>query len=244
MLGYIKADTQLILTQKLNGITIRVANTKTKKRRTFKEWLAYKLEGSRTSKHEYDLVVGSRWAIKNTSTSSQDAYSKTQVWKAVKDKYGHLIPRDVIVFGEVIGYLPGTTTPIMEGYTYSVPEGEIAFYVYRVAVVTDDQDLYDLSWDQVRDFCLRHHLKHVPELDRMPRAVLEPEKFENLNFRDEYEQHKHKGDVLYVDEPVGLGENDAPIDEGYVIRVESGLTPRILGRKSPKYFDYLRKQAH
>ena len=244
MLGAMAADTQLIVTQKLNGVTVRVANVKNKKRRTFREWLTYKLEGSRTSKHEYDLVIGSRWAVKNTGTDNQDAYGKTQIWEAVKEKYGHLIPRDVIVFGEVIGYLPGTTAPLMEEYTYNVPEGDIRFYVYRVAVVTDDQELYDLNWDAVRDFCLRHRLKHVPELDRLPRAELDLKKYEDLNYLAEYNQAKHNGELIYIDEPVGLGEHDAAVDEGCVVRADGGLTPRIIGHKNPKYFEHMREKMH
>ena len=234
--GHVQAHEELIITQKLHGTSVRLANTVVKRQHTRREKLAAKFLGARIADHEYDLVAGSRKAIKDPNNPNQDHYYQTDIWTDALAVYGDRIPKNVIVFGELVGYVPGTGAAIQKGHTYGVQPGQYELYVYRVAIITEDAELYDLSWDQVRDFCSRHGLKHVPELDRMPKAVFDVMDFNEKNFYEEDQVHRAvKGEQLYTDQPVRLSEGGTGADEGIAIRVERGLTPEIYKYKNKSH---------
>lgn len=236
--GHVQAHEELIITQKLHGTSVRLANTVVKRQHTKREKLAAKFLGARIADHEYDLVAGSRKAIKDPNNPNQDHYYQTDIWTDALSVYGDRIPKNVIVFGELVGYVPGTGGAIQKGHTYGAQPGQYELYVYRVAIITEDAELYDLSWDQVRDFCSRHGLKHVPELDRMPKAVFDVMDFNEKNFWEVQQDSKQMFDYLtpYTDEPVRLSEGGTGADEGIAIRVERGLTPEIYKYKNKSHF--------
>ena len=235
--GHIQPHEELIITQKLHGTSCRLANTVVKRQHTKREKLAAKFLGARIADHEYDLVAGSRKAIKDPNNPNQDHYYQTDIWADALSVYGDRIPKNVIVFGELVGYVPGTGAAIQKGHTYGVQPGQYELYVYRVAIITEDAELYDLSWDQVRDFCSRHGLKHVPELDRMPKAVFDVMDFNEVNFYEEDQAHRAvNGEQLYTDQPVRLSDGGTGADEGIAIRVERGLTPEIYKYKNKSFY--------
>lgn len=238
--GHVRPDEELIITQKLHGTSVRLANTVVKRQHTKREKLAAKFLGARIADHEYDLVAGSRKAIKDPNNPNQDHYYQTDIWTDALSVYGDRIPKNVIVFGELVGYVPGTGAAIQKGHTYGARPGEYELYVYRVAIITEDAELYDLTWDQVRDFCSRHGLKHVPELDRMPKAVFNVLDFNEKNFSAEQNASKQMFDyqTLYTDDPVPLSDGGTGRDEGIAIRVERGLTPEIYKYKNKSHYLY------
>lgn len=230
----VKPYEELIITQKLHGTSVRLANTVVKRQHTKREKLAAKFLGARIADHDYDLVAGSRKAIKDPNNPNQDHYYKTDIWTDALSVYGDRIPKNVIVFGELIGYVPGSGAAIQKGHTYNVQYGEYGLYVYRVAIITEDAELYDLGWDQVRDFCDRHGLLHVPELDRMPKATFDISAYDEKDFYSSYAS----GVDNYVDVPVPLSGGGTGKDEGIAIRVERGLTPEIYKYKFKSHYLY------
>lgn len=241
--GHVQPHEELIITQKLHGTSVRLANTVVKRQHTRREKLAAKFLGARIADHEYDLVAGSRKAIKDPNNPNQDHYYQTDIWTDALSVYGDHIPKNVIVFGELVGYVPGTGAAIQKGHTYGVQPGQYELYVYRVAIITEDAELYDLSWDQVRDFCSRHGLKHVPELDRMPKAVFDVVDFNEKNFYEEDQAHRAvNGEQLYTDQPVRLSDGGTGADEGIAIRVERGLTPEIYKYKNKSHYEWETKE--
>ncbi len=234
----VKPDEELIITQKLHGTSVRLANTIVKRQLKWYEKVAQKL-GVKVADHEYDLVAGSKKVIKDPNNPNQDHYYQTDIWTDALAVYGDRIPKNVIVFGELVGYVPGTGAAIQKGHTYGVQPGQYELYVYRVAIITEDAELYDLSWDQVRDFCSRHGLKHVPELDRMPKAVFNVMDFNEIDFWERHQLLKSIGNGNeYTDTPVRLSEGGTGADEGIAIRVERGLTPEIYKYKNKSHYLY------
>lgn len=52
---------------------------------------------------------------------------------------------------------------VQKNYVYGCNEGECEFYVYRITNTNPDGVHIELSWGQIKDFCTRYELKHVPE---------------------------------------------------------------------------------
>ena len=234
---------ELIITQKLHGTSVRLANTVVARELSWFEKVAQKL-GVKVADHEYDLVAGSKKVIKDPNNPNQNHFYLSDVWTEALKVYGNKLPKNVVVYGELVGYVPNTGAPIQKGHTYECAPGTFELYIYRVAIITEDAELYDLSWDAVRDFCSRHGMKHVPELDRMPKAVFDVMDFNEKNFLEIQQDSKQMFDYLtpYTDEPVRLSEGGTGADEGIAIRVERGLTPEIYKYKNKSHYEWETKE--
>lgn len=188
--------------------------------------------------HEYDLVAGSRKAIKDPNNPNQKHHYGLDIWTDALAIWGNRIPKNHIVYGELVGYIPETNTPIQKGHTYEEVPEEYNLYVYRVAIVTEEGEMIDHTWDQVRDFCSRHGLKHVPELDRMPKVVFDIEDYNETNFWAQQQLGRQKNDDPYTDTVIKLSPGGTGVDEGIAIRVERGLTPEIYKYKNKSFYLY------
>ena len=228
--GYkIGPDDFVTITQKLHGTSVRIANTIVKRKLPWYEKLAQKL-GITVRETEYAVVGGSRHAIKDPDNPYQSHYYEEDIWTHAAQRFGSVIPENVVLYGELIGWVPGTETPIQKGYTYRIPRGQYELYVYRVAIVTESGGLYDLSWNGVREFCKERGLKHVPELWNGFNAFINPDDWMDRRFFDaRYEDH-------YIDLPLPLA-SESPVDEGVVIR-KDGIVPIALKLKGPKFYEY------
>lgn len=215
-------DAFVTVTQKIHGTSIRIGNTIVRRQLKWWERLLVKA-GVKIADTDYDVVFGSRKVIKDAHNPNQNHFYSEDIWTREGEKYAHLIPKNVIVYGELIGWV-GENSPIQAGYTYNVPNGKAELFVYRVAVVTADGHLYDLSWQGVKDFCTERGLKHVPELWSGQHRDFDPDEWIDKAFFPEYLQ------------AVPLSK-DSPCDEGVVVRWD-GQTPTVLKAKSPIFLGH------
>ena len=135
-----------------------------------------------------------------------------------------------------MGWLPDTSTPIQSGYTYRIPVGVYEFFVYRVAVVTEDGGLYDLSWDGVREFCAARGLNHVPELWRGRKSEFDPTHWTDQRFAEAASAARLTGVELFRDIPLPLAD-ESPVDEG-IIALREGVVPFALKVKGPRFYEF------
>ena len=227
-------DDILVVTQKLHGSSCRLSHTYVKRKLRWRDKVA-RWFGVETKEFDFDYVGGSRKVIKdpNNPALQQKHYYSSDIWSEATTKYGPMLPKGVILYGELIGYVTGTSTPIQTGYTYNVPVGETELYVYRVAVVQEDGGLYDLSWPGVKEFCKERGLKWVPELWSGEARYVVPDRWTNRNFNENPEPG-------FPDTPVPLC-NESPCDEGVVVR-RDGVIPFALKIKSPNFLIHETKQ--
>ena len=218
----------------VHNSSVRLSNTYVKRKLRWRDKIA-RWFGVETKEFDFDYIGGSRKVIKdpNNPLLQQDHYYSSDIWSEAATKYGPLLPKGVVVYGELIGYVTGTSTPIQTGYTYNVPVGETELYVYRVAVVQEDGGLYDLSWPGVKEFCKERGLKWVPELWSGEARYVVPDRWTNRNFNENPEPG-------FPDTPVPLC-NESPCDEGVVVR-RDGVIPFALKIKSPNFLIHETKQ--
>ena len=237
----LEADDELIITQKLHGTSVRLANTIVKRKLTKREKFAQKFLGANISETYYDYVAGSRKVIKDPKNGKQEHWYGTDVWTKALEKYKDQIPKGYIVYGELVGYTEGGGA-IQAGHTYECEPGENELYVYRVAIINEDARMIDLSWDQVRMFCKDHGLKNVPELGRDYKEQFEPESFDEKAFATDmvYDRMGYAYDS--EDTPVALSPGGTGKDEGIAIRVERSLQPEFFKIKNKSHYEYETKQ--
>ena len=225
----------------VHNSSARVANTIVKRKLSWLERLLQRI-GVRVQDTEFDVIGGSRKVIKDPTNpnqqhwyGSQDGEFNGDIWTHAAQRFGSVIPKNVILYGELVGWLPDTSTPIQSGYTYRIPVGVYEFFVYRVAVVTEDGGLYDLSWDGVREFCAARGLNHVPELWRGRKSEFDPTHWTDQRFAEAASAARLTGVELFRDIPLPLAD-ESPVDEG-IIALREGVVPFALKVKSPVFLE-------
>ena len=183
---------------------------------------------------KWKFVVGSRRVIKTEGDG--DHWYSTDIWSeyAQTHNLAEALPKGVMVYGELIGWLPDGT-PIQRGYTYNLPNEQAALYIYRVTVAGADGTHYDLSDAAMREFAAQRGLKVVPLLASF--SHVEAEEGCLAHFLELYEDTKFCSyPRAFREAPVPLSP-DSPCDEGVVIRAE-GITPHVAKYKNQMFYEF------
>lgn len=222
----IHRDTEVIVTQKIHGTSIRIGHTIVSRPLSLRDRIAKRL-GVQVRDTEYDVIFGSRKCIKDSRNPNQihyyEAVDSKDLWTTEGEKIASMVPENYLLYGELVGWTPNGKA-IQEGYTYDLEKGFCRLYIYRVAVINAKGLTVDLSWDQVKRFCNERSIQHVPELWRGRHSDFVPEKWIDKVLQVTYAQ------------ALPLSDKDT-VDEGVVVRAE-GLTPVLLKAKSPKFFEH------
>ena len=232
----ISPETEVIVTQKLHGTSIRIANTLVNHKPSIVERIASWF-GAKIVKTEYAYLYGSRKVIKDANNPNQNHYYETDIWTNEGKKLDGLLPENYIVYAELVGWTP-EGQPLQKGYTYGLPVGTCEMFIYRITIINEKGLMTDLSWNQVKEFCSKNGLKHVPELCVNYMAQLTENDFESIKkFLDD----RFFDGVVGFRNALWLGEDKNIVDEGVCVRAD-GLLPKILKAKSPKFLEFETKQ--
>lgn len=213
---------QVVVTQKLHGTSIRVGNTWVKRKLKWYEKLAKKF-GVKVQETEFAYVFGSRKVIKDPNNSDQNDFYGFDLHSEVGKSFEGLIPRGFVLYGEIIGWIDDNK-PIQPNYTYHIPRGQRAVYFYRVTHIGPTGIQTDLSWDHVKEFCYNLGLNYAPEIVRQNKIFFQPEDYLDRKL------YPHYDNALPLSDP-------NTVDEGVCIRKE-GMVPLILKAKSPIFLQH------
>lgn len=243
----IPAGEHVVVTQKLHGTSVRIGNVPVKRELKWYERLAKRF-GVKVEEREFQVVVGSRRVTKSIGGEAEGGknhyYAAGDLWTEATQGMGEKIPHGFLVFAEVIGW-SGTETPVQPGYTYNVPRGNTAVYIYRVAVVNDQGDVVDLPWRAVQRFAIAREWNTVPQLWSGRHADFNVDAWLDVRYRDVHEGAKGRDSQFagwYDETPVALSDNKS-VDEGVVVRADTGFTPVTLKAKSPIFLGHETKLA-
>lgn len=227
----IEPDQWVTVTQKLHGTSGRWGHIPVKRKLTWIERLA-KFFGAKVQEIEYDYIAGSRRVVKDPATNRNHVhYYKDDIWNEYLNKISHSIPKNYIIYGEIIGYVGDSI--IQKGYGYGMVPHINDLYIYRVSIVNEDGLACDLGWEQMTQFCTERGLNFVPIVTQGYFGDIEPM----------IEEMMDKRLAEQLDYAKGLVELDAdsPCDEGVCVRVEA-IQPYILKAKFPLFFEHETKQ--
>lgn len=213
----------ITVTQKLHGTSGRFGHIPVKRTLTLIDKL-FRFLGGSPPEFEYDYVAGSRRVIKDLKTDREYThYYESDIWNQWLENIKHLIPKNYIIYGEIIGWIGDK--PIQKNYTYRYPKGQSELYVYRVSVINPDGLIVDLSWTALIEFCRKAGLKFVPFLWSGYHSEFQAEDFLDVRFQEEL-----KIDCVPLD-------SESPCDEGVCIRKE-GTLPYVTKAKSPRFLGH------
>ncbi len=226
----INPETAVVVTQKIHGTSIRIGNTMVNHKKSIVETVASWF-GAKIVKTEYAYLYGSRKVIKDANNPNQNHYYETDVWTNEGKKLDGILPENYLLYAELIGWTPDGK-PLQKGYTYGLPVGTCEMYAYRITIINEKGLMTDLSWEQVKEFCQKNGIKHVPELGWFKmKDLINGDFWEVKKFLDQRYFEGGYRNALY------LGDNQDIVDEGICIRAD-GLLPKILKAKSPKFLEH------
>lgn len=229
----IPSERDVVVTQKLHGTSIRVANTIVARKLSLLDKIAKKV-GVPVKEWEHDYVFGSRKVIKDVNNPNQNHFYGSDLWTDEGRKLEGLLPENFLVYGELIGWTP-ENAPLQKNYTYQVPAGTADLYIYRVAFVNGQGLVTDLSWDQVKEFCKDRGLNTVPELWRGKyRNFAKKDDEGNWYIPDKFVDKRYNENGFRQAVPL---DKESPCDEGVCVRVD-GLAPYILKAKNPQFYEH------
>ena len=164
--GWLTRETDVSITEKLHGTSFSAQHVLVKRALSLLERLAVKI-GIDVRETEYDVVATSRRVIKGEYQKmgggdyyKHDLYAETAL--AIAD----VIPKGFAVYGEIVGYVTGSTQMIQKGYDYGCAPGENRLFIYRVSAVNPEGVTVELTRLQVEEFCSDRGLTPVPLLYR------------------------------------------------------------------------------
>jgi hypothetical protein len=231
-------DDIISITKKIHGCNFAVGKVKCNRELKLREKILSKL-GVKIDTSYYDIVYASRRVVKGTLTKvidGKDHYYKSDVWKIVAEKLQDVIHDNMTIYGEIVGYTPEGSW-IQKNYDYDCEIGQLDFYVYRITLTTNDGRPYDLSWGQVRDFCVKMGIKHVPELyyGKVKDYFKPREGMDHRTWNEEFL------DVLrnkYLEQKCSICKNDV-WDEGIVV----GVDDLFFKKYKFKSFNFLKAES-
>ena len=165
-LDNINPEDYISITSKWHGTSVTAQHVLVKRKLSWLEKVA-KFLGAKVQDTEYKLVYTSRKVVKNDDFDDEkkhDHFYEDDVWGHVVKKYQleEILPKSYCIYGEIVGYVPHTSTHIQKDYDYGVEEGVARMVVYRVTNTNADGVVINLTDNQMREFCERVGLEVVP----------------------------------------------------------------------------------
>lgn len=113
----------------------------------------------------YDVVYSSRTVIKNQYINihkTADFYD-SDIWREYHDLLADKIPRDMLLYGEIVGYLTGSDKMIQKDYDYRCQMGTNKLMLYRISTRNADGSHREWEVEEVLDFT-KQLVEKYPEL--------------------------------------------------------------------------------
>ena len=173
-LNLFKDDSQIIvITDKWHGSSCILSKVLVHKDLKWYERLLNKLGGKIPNK-EYGYVFSSGKPKSNLpkgvlhldetekfKSHTGDFYS-SNIWKQAFEDYKHTLEDGISIYSELVGFTKDGGA-IQKGYDYGCAPGEYKKVVYRITYTKPDGNVIEFSWQQVKDYCSKYELQHVPE---------------------------------------------------------------------------------
>lgn len=162
------------------------------------------------TKVEYGNVYSSRGVIKNQyiNVGVSGGFYGTDVWGYVNNLIKPYIEKDMTVYGEIVGYVPGSQSMIQKGYDYGCKVGECKFMPYRIVTVKGDKKI---EWS-VSDV-YKWTMKLISDNESLVGKIIPIVMVYNGKLSDRYSnvstgEHWHENVLELMKNDFGLEENE------------------------------------
>lgn len=187
---------------------------------------------------EYGEVTSSRTVIKNRYINENvgDGYYEKDIWS----EYGQLIypylDEGMTLYGEIVGYVSGTSSFIQKNYDYGCNVGENKLMPYRITKTDEDGNHKELNIEEVYKWTI-DMIKKYPELEGRLKPITILYHGRLYDLYPELDIHNHWQENMFQklsEEKIFLMEMNEPMCKNKVPR--EGLVIRIFDDEKEEAF--------
>lgn len=201
----------------------------------------------------YGNVYSSRTVVKNQyiNKSVSSGYYDADVWLGVNEAIKPYLEKGMTVYGEIVGYVDGTSSYIQKNYDYGCHEGENKFMIYRITTKKEDGNVREWDVLEVLEWTSKLISEHKELQEKIhPIDVLYNGKLKDLYPDISTDTHWHENvlERMKTDERFGLEKlepmcrNKVP-REGIVVRKDKDEIQEAFKLKAVKFFEMESKQV-
>lgn len=157
-------DDNVVISKKIHGTSTCLSNILVKRKLTLWDKIK-KFFGKTVVEKEYGNVYASRSVIKNRylNKTAGPGFYGTDVWGACNEVFKDYLDKGMTLYGEIVGYLPGSSTLIQKDHDYGCEVGEWKLMPYRIKIT--DEIGNENEWELVDVDNWTHRLvENHPEL--------------------------------------------------------------------------------
>ena len=140
-------DDNVVISSKRHGTSVIISNILCHRKLSNLEKIK-KFFHINVQEKEYSLIYSSRSVIKNRyiNPDKHDFYDGDP-WGCVARDFGPYLDKGMSVYGEIVGYVEGSTSMIQKGYDYGCKLGQWKFMPYRITMTDElgNKTEYDVS---------------------------------------------------------------------------------------------------
>ena len=202
--------------------------------------------GFKVQKTEYGNVYSSRGVIKNQYINpNANSYYKIDVWGAVNEVISPYIEEGLSIYGEIVGYVPGSDKMIQKNHDYGCKRGEWKFMPYRITHTDEHGNKYEFELYEVDEWTRNLVTDHPEIADKiMFLDIVYSGKLMDLYPDIDIAQHWHENVLarMKTDKDRFLMEEDEPMcknkvpREGIVIRKNGDIHARAWKLKTARHY--------
>lgn len=263
-IGNIRPDQTVSVSVKVHGTSVILSNILCNRKLTLWEKVK-KFFGCNVLTTEYSNIYSSRKVIKNRYLNENGQhYYGTDIWGCVNRVFERFLSPGMTVYGEIVGYIEGTTQMIQAKHDYGCEPGQWKFMPYRITLTDESGNKTEMNVKEVQTWinyiieiygdekayqpgakwytykdCLMplNILYHGPLKDMYDDLDVENHFHENL-----LERMKNDKEWLLMEKNEPMCKNKVP-REGVVIRIDDDICPRAWKLKSKAHYN-LEALAH
>lgn len=204
-----------------------------------------KFFGLKVQEQEYGNVYSSRSVIKNQyiNPNAQSFYG-SDIWGCVNRDISPYISKGMTVYGEIVGYVEGTSKFIQQNHDYGCKPGEWKFMPYRITMTDKMGNKIEWDVDKVNEWT-NNLIQTVPEMGNklMPLTILYYGRFGDLypDLNEANHWHENILERMKNDKDKFLMEMNEPMCKNKVPR--EGIVIRKVGDRLSRAWK-LKTKAH
>lgn len=159
----IKPNDYINISYKYHGTSFWVSNVLAKKKLNILDKIL-KFLGVKIKEEVYDIFYGSRKVVKNEyETQNTNDFYSGDLWEKIKDKIKDKVPKGFTIYGECAGFT-STGASIQKNYDYGCEQGTNKILIYRVTFTNRDGIVFNLSTQQMIEYCNHYDLPYVHQI--------------------------------------------------------------------------------
>ena len=231
-IGRVNPSDIISITNKVHGTSFIIANLLVKRDLKWYEKLLLKMKVG-ISKYQYECICSSRTRVRDISNDKM--IEEKDIYRTIRNEIKDCIPKGFTLYGEAIGF-DTNGAYIQNQYDYGCNEKEHKIQIYRITFTNEDGLSFELSYDQIKEFCKINNLNYVKEYfygkatDFVDyRSFLEQDKWHEFIMKEISNKYLEKDSVDC--------KNKVP-DEGIVLRIDGMFEFNAYKAKSSKFLEF------